>query len=465
MAATTDEDFMVLALAEARLAAAAGEVPVGAVIVQAGVVIATGRNAPIEGHDPTAHAEIVALRAAAKVLGNYRLEDCTLYVTLEPCAMCSGAMLHARLARVVFGATEPKTGAAGSVVNLFAQPQLNHQTSVKGGVLATQASALLHDFFSQRRAEARAASKLAHPLRDDALRTPDSAFSGPADVGHAPHYISNLPALAGLRLHYLDEPAMVDHSHDAAARTFLCLHSPGQWSFVYRHMMAVWVQAGYRVVAPDLLGFGKSDKPKKPGFHSFDVHRRLLIELVERLQLERIVLVVQGTHLLDMSLPLAAPQRYTGLLMLPDLCAPAAASEQAAALAAPFPDRGHRAAFAGFAAKGSTPPLVDNAGLVLASEVHDFWRHAWRGHTLVAPDAFSTTPGGSTLPADATAGNELQALLASRGQVLEVEGEQPAPERAARQAQLARSACAALTVSGEGDSNAPPASAVGYLQP
>ena len=153
MAATTDEDFMALALAEARLAAAAGEVPVGAVIVQAGVVIATGRNAPIEGRDPTAHAEIVALRAAAQVLGNYRLEDCTLYVTLEPCAMCSGAMLHARLARVVFGATEAKTGAAGSVVNLFAQPQLNHQTSVQGGVLATQASALLHDFFSQRRAQ------------------------------------------------------------------------------------------------------------------------------------------------------------------------------------------------------------------------------------------------------------------------------------------------------------------------
>eukprot|EP01036_Dinobryon_divergens_P004771 gene4771-6330_t len=117
--AASDEHFMQLALAQAALAAQAGEVPVGAVVVQGGLVIATGRNAPIEGHDPTAHAEIAALRAAAKVLGNYRLPDCTLYVTLEPCAMCSGAMLHARLKRVVFGATDPRTGAAGSVINVF----------------------------------------------------------------------------------------------------------------------------------------------------------------------------------------------------------------------------------------------------------------------------------------------------------------------------------------------------------
>jgi tRNA(adenine34) deaminase len=125
------------------------------VVVQGGRVIATGRNAPIEGHDPTAHAEIAALRAAALALGNYRLPDCTLYVTLEPCAMCSGAMLHARLQRVVFGAPDPKTGAAGSVINLFDQPQLNHQTALQGGVLASQSAALLKAFFSQRREEKR----------------------------------------------------------------------------------------------------------------------------------------------------------------------------------------------------------------------------------------------------------------------------------------------------------------------
>ena len=135
-----------MALAEAALAAAAGEVPVGAVVVRRGEVIATGRNAPVDAHDPTAHAEMVALRAAALAIGNYRLDDCELYVTLEPCAMCSGAMLHARLKRVVFGAFDPKTGAAGSVINLFAQPQLNHQTALQGGVMAEDSAALLQKF-------------------------------------------------------------------------------------------------------------------------------------------------------------------------------------------------------------------------------------------------------------------------------------------------------------------------------
>ena len=152
----SDEHFMQLALAQAALAGQAGEVPVGAVLVHKGEVIATGRNAPIEGHDPTAHAEIIALRAAATAQGNYRLPDCTLYVTLEPCAMCSGAMLHARLKRVVFGAPDAKTGAAGSVINLFSQPQLNHQTVWQGGVLADECAALLKDFFRQRRQEKRA---------------------------------------------------------------------------------------------------------------------------------------------------------------------------------------------------------------------------------------------------------------------------------------------------------------------
>ena len=156
----TDIEFMQLALVQATEAAQAGEVPVGSVIVQAGKVIATGRNSPIAGHDPTAHAEIIALRAAAKSLGNYRLPDCTLYVTLEPCAMCSGAMLHARLKRVVFGASDAKTGAAGSVINLFDQAQLNHQTALQGGVLADECAALLKSFFSQRREEKKAQALL-----------------------------------------------------------------------------------------------------------------------------------------------------------------------------------------------------------------------------------------------------------------------------------------------------------------
>jgi len=159
----TDDDFMQMALAQAAQAGQAGEVPVGAVVVCNGKVIATGRNAPIEGHDPTAHAEIIALRAAAQTLGNYRLPDCELYVTLEPCAMCSGAMLHARLRRVIFGAPDPKTGAAGSVINLFDQPQLNHQTGLCGGVLADVAAGLLKDFFTQRRLQKRSGPKITPP--------------------------------------------------------------------------------------------------------------------------------------------------------------------------------------------------------------------------------------------------------------------------------------------------------------
>ena len=123
-----DEHFMQLALAQAKLAQDLGEVPVGALVVHQGKVVAAAHNAPISSSDPTAHAEVLALRSAAKHLDNYRLEDCTLYVTLEPCAMCAGAILNARLPRVVWGATEPKTGAAGSVVDLFANTQLNHHT-------------------------------------------------------------------------------------------------------------------------------------------------------------------------------------------------------------------------------------------------------------------------------------------------------------------------------------------------
>jgi tRNA(adenine34) deaminase len=150
-----DTIFMSLALAQARRAMSAGEVPVGAVLVRDGQVIAIGSNAPIGTHDPSAHAEIVALRSAAQELGNYRLIDCEMFVTLEPCAMCVGAMLHARLRRVVFGAADPKTGAAGSVLDLFANPQLNHQTQVQGGLLAKECAGLLQEFFQQRRRAAR----------------------------------------------------------------------------------------------------------------------------------------------------------------------------------------------------------------------------------------------------------------------------------------------------------------------
>ena len=146
-----DEYFVRRALALAEQAIVAGEVPVGAVVVNAGVIIGEGFNQSISTNDPSAHAEIVAIRAACEQRNNYRLEDSTLYVTLEPCAMCSGAMLHARIKRVVFGAFDPNTGAAGSVMNVLSQPSFNHCVEVRGGLAERECANQLRDFFRQRR--------------------------------------------------------------------------------------------------------------------------------------------------------------------------------------------------------------------------------------------------------------------------------------------------------------------------
>lgn len=146
---------MRLALDQAHNAWVLGEVPVGAIVVCGGKVIATGFNHPIGSSDPTAHAEIRALRAAAEILGNYRLPGCELYVTLEPCAMCAGAIQHARVRRLVYGAADPKTGACGSIVDLFAEARLNHHATVTAGVLATDCGRILAEFFAERRQMAR----------------------------------------------------------------------------------------------------------------------------------------------------------------------------------------------------------------------------------------------------------------------------------------------------------------------
>ncbi len=401
--APDDAHFMRLALAEARDAGDAGEVPVGAVVVKDGRVIATGRNAPIDGHDPTAHAEIVALRAAARALGNYRLDGCSLYVTLEPCAMCSGAMLHARLARVVFGAADPKTGAAGSVLDLFGHAQINHQTEVRGGVLAEEGAGLLRGFFKERRTNP-------HPVRDDAVRTPDDRFENLPGYPWQPRYLSDLPALGGLRMHHLDEgPA-------DAPLTWLCLHGNPAWSYLYRKMIPVFLASGARVVAPDLIGFGRSDKPKKDGAHTFSWHRQVLLEFVERLDLRNVVLVVQDWGgLLGLTLPMAAPERYRGLLVMNTtlatgetplspgflawrtMCAqnpefdvarlfargnPQMSPEECAAYNAPFPDRGHRAALRAFPAR--VPEHADDDGAAISREARDFWSRQWQGRSLMA---------------------------------------------------------------------------------
>jgi tRNA(adenine34) deaminase len=147
----TDHEAIEAALAQARLAAEAGEVPIGAVIVHNSAIIATGQNRVLRDNDPTAHAEIIAMRAAAGALSNYRLLGCTLYATLEPCAMCAGAMIHARIDRLVFAAADPKAGAAGSVLEVLNHPRLNHQMQIEQGIASEQASALLRSFFRERR--------------------------------------------------------------------------------------------------------------------------------------------------------------------------------------------------------------------------------------------------------------------------------------------------------------------------
>ena len=327
--AMTDIDWMQQALAEARLAGAAGEVPVGAVLVKDGQRIAVGRNAPVALHDPSAHAEIAALRAGSAAMGNYRLDGCELFVTLEPCAMCAGAMLHARLARVVYGAPDAKTGAAGSVIDLFAQPQLNHRTRLQGGVLADECATVLQAFFQQRRSQTRDS---AQPLRDDALRTPDSRFAGLADDGFASNYVSGLPVQCGWRMHYVDEGPREPEA------TVLCLHGPGRWAYEFRHLIAL---PGPRWLAPDLIGFGRSDKPKRAAVHTLAWHRDVLIGWLERLQPGPVLLApADGAAPLAMLLQDAGSRRFVGVLPVPDAMDGAAR----AAWQAPFPDRGHAAA-------------------------------------------------------------------------------------------------------------------------
>ena len=151
MQAELDHQFMQQAIEQAKLAAISGEVPVGAVLVRDGQVISAGFNQPINNSDPSAHAEMMAIRSAAQSISNYRLPGSTLYVTLEPCIMCAGAILHARVDRVVFGAVDPKTGAAGSVLDVFSERRINHHTQVEGGVLGQECGQLLRDFFKERR--------------------------------------------------------------------------------------------------------------------------------------------------------------------------------------------------------------------------------------------------------------------------------------------------------------------------
>ncbi|MCE2667328.1 MAG: tRNA-specific adenosine deaminase [Limnohabitans sp.] len=381
----TDVQWMQAAVELAKEAGEAGEVPVGAVVVRDGILVGRGRNGPIGNTDPTAHAEIMALRDAAKTIGNYRLENCTLYVTLEPCTMCSGAI-----------------------------QDINHQTEVAGGVLADECRQLLQQFFKPKRINM-------NPLRDDALRPPDDWFEDIPDYPWAAHYVSDLPSLNGLRLHYLDEglleiPSQVQDASNRQQLTYLCLHGNPAWSYLYRKMIPTFTAHGHRVVAPDLIGFGKSDKLKKATQHNFDFHRQVLLDFIEHLDLKRIVLVVQDWGgILGLTLPMDMPHRFAGLLVMNTALATGThplskgflswrewcqanpdfdvaklfargnkhmSDAETQAYNSPFKDRGHRAALHAF------PPMVpefeNSPGAEISRQALHFWREQWQGQTMMA---------------------------------------------------------------------------------
>ena len=403
----SDQNAMRQALQAAAAAAQANEVPVGAVVCKDGVVIASGHNTCISAQDPCGHAEINALRQAAQRLGNYRLDGCEMFVTLEPCAMCSSAMLQARLARVVFGVAEPRTGAGGSVLNLFALPALNHHTALQGGLLAQEARALLQDFFVRQRRQQRNAEQGRLTLHEDALRTPAQHLDGLPGFPWRGHYVTDLPALDGLALHYLDESGPpAEHPI-----TWLCLHGRHSWSYLYRKLLPVFCAHGDRVVAPDLPGYGRSDKPKKESAHRFVVQHQQLLELVERLDLRNVVVLGQDFSVpLALSLPMAAPQRYRGLLLmngaLPQVNPlsmgaqksragqsagtalqlllgseqPGLSWQEYAAFSAPYPDRGHLAAWRATTADAS---YWCPQGAAVLAQALAFLQSSWGGESLL----------------------------------------------------------------------------------
>lgn len=274
---------MSLALEQALEAESAGEVPVGAVVVKDGAVIGRGRNRTIEWRDPSAHAEVLALKEAANFCGTHRMSGLQLYVTLEPCAMCCGAIFHSRIERVVYGAADPKTGCAGSVLNLFSMKRLNHHAQVCGGVLADRCSSVLKLFFERGRATQRA---LFVPVREDALRTPDAAFRG--------LLTENIPSSFyvggdGLRMHYRDLRPVT------ASKSVLCIHELPYWSEQLASLISKFGHLGCRTISPDLIGCGLSDKPKKAAWHTEAAHAHTLSALLSHLNVIPNIVLALGT--------------------------------------------------------------------------------------------------------------------------------------------------------------------------
>lgn len=332
-----DPAFMREALAEADRAAAAGEVPVGAVVVHQGRIVGRGHNRSVGQHDVTAHAEIEAIRQASRALGNYRLDGCEIYVTLEPCAMCSGAILGARLKRLVYGASEPRTGAAGSVTDLYALSQLNHHTQVQGGLLAPQCSERLQGFFQGRRQQQQA-DRQQRFLRDDALRPPAERLPRWPD-GMQSLYMQDLPSLQGLRLHVLRAGQGSDASPWHGGQAVLALHGPAQWSAAFAASAPALSAAGRQLWAPDLVGFGLSDKPKKAAWHRLERHVQVLCELIAHIPGQRLTLVFVPSAWALAAPLMRAPQVAARLDTVARIDEPPLAPDWAAL---PYPEASHR---------------------------------------------------------------------------------------------------------------------------
>lgn len=308
MNSKSDLFYMQQALTMAQVATTYNEVPVGAVLVKNGQIIAQAFNQCIQNSDPSAHAEIMALRQAAKATQNYRLEDCELFVTLEPCSMCAGAIFNARIKRVVFGAFDKKAGAAGSVLNLFQYPLLNHHTTVQGGVLADSSITLLQHFFATKRKKHQEWSQN-HKLREDFLRLPDGdyqKFIRQNTLAEWSVFNNQCESIKGVRLHYLDShpcnPLAENMSSSPPRTTFLLLPGLLEYCAHYLDLFHRLKNQGHRVLVIDSVGSGFSDKPKKLRHASLQdstaYHSRYLDELLEILGLSNVHFLVTDISLL-----------------------------------------------------------------------------------------------------------------------------------------------------------------------
>ncbi|MDT8991645.1 tRNA adenosine(34) deaminase TadA [Curvibacter sp. APW13] len=279
--------YMARALELAHQAAAVGEVPVGAVVVDStGTIVGEGHNRTISESDPTAHAEVVALRAAAKMQGNYRLNDCTLYVTLEPCPMCMGAIFHSRIRALFFGATDPKGGACGSVVGLDTDKRLNPHCVVHGGVLADACSDVLRSYFRDLRVHHAFQRRR---VREDALRMPSDSLLAKYVPGAEGLVVDDLSSAQGLRVHVWAKGQRTDS--EPPARLLLCLHSIGQWAWQFADLLREDLPADVMLMCVDLPGHGQSDKSKSGWEFDQSYQLNVLGEILDRFATSPVVLL------------------------------------------------------------------------------------------------------------------------------------------------------------------------------